>query len=111
MDSLIIKKEYLDKILSGEKLWEIRGSRTNKRCTIGLIQSGSGKIIGECKLIDCIGPLTKEEYIINKNKHCSLNTNLKYAKTYAWILKDAKRYKKEIPYKHPKGAIIWVKVK
>jgi hypothetical protein len=110
MDCLIIKKEYLDKIFSGKKTWEIRGFRTHKRGKIGLIQSGSGEIIGECEIVDCSKELTLEEYLKNKHKHCSNNSKLNYKKTFAWILKNPKRYSEPIKYKHPMGAIIWVKI-
>lgn len=110
MDCLIIKKEFLDKIFSGHKTWEIRGSKTHKRGKIGLIQSGSGTIVGECELIGCSDELTIEHFLANKDKHQSSNNSLSYKKTYAWILKNAKKYEKPIKYKHPLGAIIWVKV-
>lgn len=41
--------------------WEIRGSRTKKRGTIYLIQSGSSHIMGQVDIVDCI-ELTKERY-------------------------------------------------
>ena len=111
MDSLIIKKPFLDRILSGEKTWELRGSKTHKRGKIGLIESGSGRIVGECELIDCKGPLSQEEYENNKSKHMSkAKYEEQYKKLYAWILKNPERYKKPINYKHPQGAIIWVKI-
>lgn len=47
MDGLIIKEKWLRLILSGLKSWEIRGSRTKKRGTIYLIQSGSSHIMGQ----------------------------------------------------------------
>lgn len=31
MNGLIIKKQWLDKILAGEKTWELRGSNTKVR--------------------------------------------------------------------------------
>ena len=37
IDCLIIIKPWLEKILSGEKDMEIRGSRTHKRGFIGII--------------------------------------------------------------------------
>ena len=61
MRALVIKKPWLDKILAGTKTWEIRGSRTNIRGTIGLIESRSGTVVGLCEVIDCVGPLTAEE--------------------------------------------------
>lgn len=111
MDCLLIKEFYLNKIFDENKTWEIRGARTNKRGKIGLIQSGSGKIMGECNLIDCIGPLSKEQLFKNKDKHKVNDINsISYKNIFAWVIKDAKRYNLAISYKHPMGAIIWVKV-
>lgn len=112
MDALIIKKQFLDKIFSGVKTWELRGSRTHKRGCIALIESGSGTVVGECELVNCIGPLDEETYSNNSNKHCS-SSNFKdktYKNLFAWELKNAKRYVKPKPYNHPAGAIIWVKL-
>lgn len=39
MQGLITKPMWADMILSGAKTWEIRGSRTHKRGTIGIIKS------------------------------------------------------------------------
>jgi hypothetical protein len=114
MDALIIKKQHLDKILAGRKTWEIRGSKTHKRGKIGLIQSGSSTIVGECELIDC-KKLSENDFIKNLSKHQVEPERLKevvghYKTPYAWVLKNAKRYSKPIKYQHPNGAIIWVKV-
>ncbi len=106
--ALIIKKQWLDLILEGKKTWELRGSKTKKRETISLIESGSGEIKGSCKIVDCLGPLTKEQFSNNTNKHRSLQPS--YKKTYAWVLSEPKRFEKGIKYNHPQGAIIWVKL-
>jgi hypothetical protein len=109
MDSgLIIKKQWLDLILEGKKIWELRGSRTKKREIISLIESGSGEIKGSCKLVNCIGPLTEKQFNDNKEKHQSLSLQPPYKKTYAWVLSEPKRFEKGIKYIHPQGAIIWV---
>ena len=55
-------------ILNGQKTWEIRGARTSVRGRIGLIASRSGTVIGVCELVDCIGPLTAEEFHKNAKK-------------------------------------------
>lgn len=112
MDGLIIKKQFLDKIFSGVKTWELRGSKTHKRGRIALIESGSGKVMGECYLLDCIGPLDEQTFSNNSNKHCSSSDfkDKTYKNLFAWVLKDAKRYSKPHPYNHPSGAIIWVKL-
>ena len=112
MDGLIIRQPWIDKILAGDKTWELRGSRTHKRSRIALIQSGSGLVVGECDLIDCIGPLDKLMFTKNIDKHGSSYSfeELPYKQTFAWILRNAKRYQTPKPYTHLQGAIIWVKI-
>lgn len=108
MKALIIKKPWIDYILNGSKVWEIRGCKTNFRGKIELIQSGSGLVVGSCNIIDC-KELTLEEYSNNVDKHKILETaTLPYKRTYAWVISDAIRYKEPRKYKHPQGAIIWV---
>lgn len=55
IDCLIIIKPWLEKILSGEKDMEIRGSRTHKRGVIGLIESGSRDIKRVCNCFRLLG--------------------------------------------------------
>ena len=108
MKGLIIKRPWIDFILDGSKTWEIRGSRTNVRGMIELIQSGSGLVVGSVEIVDCI-ELSKEFYSSSFEKHHIQNTdNFPYKKTFAWVLKNPKRYDKPRTYKHPMGAIIWV---
>ena len=108
MKGLIIKQPWIDYILNGDKIWEIRGCKTKIRGKIELIQSGSGLVVGCCEIVDCV-QLSLEEYKTNIKKHCVRNTEiLPYNKTFAWVLKNPTRYKNPKKYKHPKGAIIWV---
>lgn len=108
MKALIIKKPWIDYILEGKKTWEIRGSNTNIRGQIELIQSGSGLVVGSCEIIDC-KELTLDDYKNNTDKHNIKNVEaLPYKKTYAWVMLNAKRYETAKKYKHPNGAIIWV---
>ena len=109
--ALIVKKKWLDKILSGEKRWEIRGSNTNIRGVIGLIESGSGVIMGECELYD-------SDYVwdlwsrLSVEQHMVINkSDINYKNPHVWKLKNAKRYNKPTPYTHPQGAVVWVKIK
>ena len=111
MKCLIIKDPWISVILQGQKVYEIRGSRTNIRGEIGLIKSGSGQIFGTCELIDCI-ELDIKDYQSTINKHCIKQIDtLPYKRTFAWILKNPKTFVNPIKYKHPNGAIIWVNVK
>ena len=110
MDALIIRKPWIDYILDGKKTWEIRGCNTKKRGKIELIQSKFGFIIGCCELVDCI-KLNIEQYLNSKEKHCIENIDkLPYKSTYAWVLTNPYRYSVPKKYKHPNGAVIWVKV-
>lgn len=113
LKGLIIKSPWIQLILKGKKTWEIRGSKTNIRGTIALIQSGTGKVYGTTEIVDC-KELSWEEYQKSEQYHCipkekRLNTH--YKRIYAWILKNPKVFEEPIPYQHPKGAIIWVNIK
>ena len=66
--ALIVGSPWIDAILSGQKTWEIRGSRTTVRSSIGLIRKGSGQIVGTCRIVDVIGPLTLRELQRNARK-------------------------------------------
>jgi len=108
MKALIIKQPWIDYILSGDKVWEIRGSNTNIRGKIELIKSGSGLVVGSCEIIDSI-KLTLDLYRQQKDFHKIENVNdLPYKNTFAWVIKNAVRYETPRKYKHPNGAIIWV---
>ena len=111
--ALVIRKPWLDKILAGAKTWEIRGSRTSIRGTVGLIQSRSGTVVGLCEVVDCIGPLTAEEFRGNARKAGMIPKEAVlggYKNTFAWVLANARRFKTPVPYAHPNGAVIWVQL-
>ncbi len=111
---LLIRTPWIDKIFSGSKTWEIRGSSTNIRGRIALIRSGSGLVIGTCELVDVMGPLDLSQMKASVDKHqipaSALEQRLPYKKTFAWTLKNPVLFSKPIPYQHPAGAIIWVKL-
>mgnify|MGYP003341256152 FL=1 len=50
---LIIRQSWLKKIFNDGKIWEMRSTKTDIRGKIGLIESGSGLIVGEANLVDC----------------------------------------------------------
>lgn len=104
---LIIKKYWLDKIFDEGKIWEMRTSKTKISGRIGLIESGSGLIVGEVDLLGCLdSPIPANDRYLRNHKVEDIELLKKWK--YAWILSNAKRYDKPIPYKHPKGAVIWV---
>src|SRR5687767_184742 len=111
--ALIVKSPWIDLILNGEKTWELRGARTKVRGEIGLIKSGSGLVLGTCKITDCLGPFTVEQLAANMDRHRvppeRLNA-IAYEHTYAWVIADAVPFPEPKPYRHPTGAVIWVRL-
>ena len=110
MDGLIIKKKWLD-LIFGPKNMEVRSSDTKKRGRIALIESGSGNIVGDTFLLHTCK--------IRSNKHfkslysCHYVSGdfekLGYTTAWLWVLTSTYKYPAPIPYKHPQGAVIWVK--
>ena len=107
--ALIIRQPWIGKILSGEKIWEMRSTSTKVRGVIGLIEQGTGLIVGEAEIATVFGPLTRQHCEAGFKKHCVPAEQYDKWK-FAWVLFDAKRYDEPIPYDHPKGAVIWVKI-
>ena len=108
--ALIIRKPWIDLILNGEKTWEMRSAPTNIRGRIGLIEQGTGNIVGECYL-DYVGVSVDNLDIgYGHHKHKVDDLSLLEKWKYPWVLSRALRYEKPIPYKHPKGAVTWVKI-
>jgi hypothetical protein len=108
--ALIVKKPWIDLILSGQKIWEMRSRRTLVRGKIGLIEQGSGLIVGECELIHSGMRIDQSERELFKCYHRVEDLSLLEKWRYPWVLKNAKRYETPIKYKHPKGAVTWVKI-
>ena len=109
MKGLIIKSKWADLILNRDKTIELRSSNTNIRGTIGIIKSGSKKVYGTVDIIDSI-PLNENLYNDYRNKHkVDLDyKNIKYKHLYGWVLENAIKFNKPIPYNHKQGCVIWV---
>lgn len=110
---LVIKKEWLDLIIAGKKTIEVRGSRTSHlNETIYLCESGTHKVRDTCKIVDCkeVTPLSWYQEYSKHLVNISLNSlKDRYKKPHFWLLSKVKPIKEEIYYKHPNGAVIWVK--
>jgi hypothetical protein len=112
MKALIIKSPWIDMIFEGKKTWEIRGFNTKTRGTIALIKSGSGMIYGEIDLLES-KELSLTDYQQNRRFHGVASEaagELPYKRTYAWVFDKPRIYKEPVPYKHPMGAVIWVRL-
>lgn len=107
--ALIIRKPWLDLILSGQKTWEMRSRNTNITGWIGLIEQGTGLIVGRVFLTGCYTP-SLIEIIQNHSKHRVVDLSLLKKWRVAWQLERAERFDIPIRYSHPKGAVTWVKI-
>ena len=112
MKGLLIRQPWIEEILAGRKTWELRGSSTRTRGVIGLIESGTGTVVGICELKDVLGPLSLAELRRNQSKHRVAARDFggvpPYSRTHAWVLRKPRRFSEPVPYKHPQGAVIWV---
>lgn len=112
---LVVDQPYVGWILSGKKTWELRGKATKRRGRIALIAKGTGTVVGTCKLIDVRGPLKladlKANAKLQNKKPAEITSPLHYGNhTYAWVLSGARRLRTPIKYRHPSGAVVWVKL-
>jgi hypothetical protein len=107
---LIVWSYPLEQILRGSKTWEIRSRAAHVRGRIGLIESGSGTVVGTCELVDCKGPLTREQRRTGARRAGFPRGETIGPGTYAWVLKRARRLRQPVRYRHPRGAITWVKL-
>jgi len=107
---LIIRQPWIDLILSGEKTWEMRSRPTNIRGKIGLIEQGTGLIVGECEIVaSSIMQLYDHECGIYFCYHKVPDLKSLPWK-YPWQLANIKKYVEPIKYQHPKGAVTWVNI-
>ena len=111
---LVIDTPHIDRILAGEKVWEMRSSRTATRGLIALIRKGSGKVVGVARLVDVLGPLSLEERLAAIDRHRIDEARLRSGEVekwnHAWVLEDARRLDDPVSYEHPSGAVIWVRL-
>jgi len=112
LKGLIVREEPMSLILKGVKKWELRSKRCHIRGKIALITSGSGTVVGTAEVVDCIGPLTVEQWNNNlrrmgMSREDRIKSKREIGDIYAWVIKSAKKLKKPVRYKHKPGVIKW----
>jgi hypothetical protein len=112
LSAVPIRTPYVDWILDGKKTWEIRSRSTNIRGRVALIRSKSLTVVGTCEIVDVVGPLSEEDVRRHARRKMNLSPDDAYGAEgcYAWVLEDVRRLKTPVPYKHPSGAVTWVKL-
>src|SRR5688572_6003508 len=106
---LVIASPWIEKILAGEKTWEMRNKPNARTGRIALAQKG-GPIVATCIIGKSIR-LSAEDIRTNTDKHRSTPERLAEfygdKPVYAWPLSDVRRISPPIRYKHPGGGS-WV---
>lgn len=108
MRGLLIRSPHIEKILAGEKTWEMRSSRTEIRGRIALIKAGSGMIVGTATMYGSLPALTEDRWEDTRKFHGVEDLERLRKWKYPWQLLDVIPLPDPIPYDHPKGAVIWV---
>ena len=88
MKCLFVKAPFAGYIVDGVKFVEYRTRYTHIRERIGIIESGTGTVIGDVGLYTCW----------QDRKH----------NMWRWILSNARRYAAPFPFEHKKGAVVWI---
>ncbi|MCG9059772.1 ASCH domain-containing protein [Laribacter hongkongensis] len=106
---LLIREPWIEKILFGEKIWEMRSRDTRKRGWVALIKAGSGMVVGLARIVDCIGPLSELQMLETLDKHGISVERLSEIPQYrhAWVLSDVIRLPRPVAYQHKSGAVIF----
>jgi len=112
---LLVRDPYASQILNGEKIWELRGRPTQIRGPVAIVKSGTGRAFGTANLVRVLGPLDLEDLVDAPELPSSEREELRrcglpYPKTYAYVVTDPRWFERPIPYKHPSGAVTWVRL-
>jgi hypothetical protein len=110
---LLIRQPWLELILSGEKTWEMRSKPTKIRHRILLAEQGTGLCSGQAIISGCV-KIERADVARHADKHqvrrpAGIAIIDNYQDIYAWQLQEVTRLSVQQPFKHPPGAVIWVR--
>jgi hypothetical protein len=111
---LVVAEPWASLLVDGDKTWELRTTSTKVRGPIGIAAKGTGTIIGTVELVDVDGPFTSDEIAPYERLHrvpaSSTSTYSGPKGLHAWEVTGAMRFETPVPYRHPQGAVIWVRL-
>jgi hypothetical protein len=106
---LIIKEEWLNKILQGRKTMELRKKPNLQLGLIALIKKGSGKIYGIAEIVESIGPMSFDEFRSRAHEHAveleMLREIFEMGWKHGWCLKNIVPLKSPVGYIHTRGVM------
>ena len=104
---LIIRPEWLNRILSGEKTWEIRSTACRKVGEwIWLSASQSSTVTGRAQVVDS-RHLSVEEWEATRLQHCVPGPRFYGDRTHAWCLQGVRTTTAPLPFERKRGAVKW----
>ena len=112
---LIVRDPYASQLLDGEKIWEIRGKPTQIRGPVVIVKAGTGQAFGVANLVRVLGPVELEDLLDAPELPVGEREDLRehglpYRKTYAYVFTNPLWFERPISYKHPRGAVTWVRL-
>jgi hypothetical protein len=110
---LIIDEPWIGYILAGLKTWEMRKTGCKVRGPVALIRKGSGYVVGVAEAIDAPPAIAnREAYAATEMFHRVPPERQERAFADGWrtpwVLANARKLQRTVPYRHPSGAVIWV---
>ncbi len=112
MKAIIVRSPWIDQILSGEKTWEMRSTRTTYRGLVGLIQKGAGLVVGAARLVDSLPPIDARTFEATRSHHRIPDDMCRQVFEagwiYPWVLEACYRLKTPISAGQRPGQVIWV---
>ena len=99
---LVLRYEWLEQILGGDKTLEIRGARLHEGdCWLGC----RGTVYAKAYIGKALPIETTEEWAALRPQHCVPSPDLPYKRTWALPLCSVSRLRHQAPYEHRRGAI------
>jgi hypothetical protein len=111
---LVVAEPWASLLVDGDKTWELRTTSTKARGPIGIAAKGTGTIVGAVELVDVHGPYSRAEIAPYEDLHrvpaSATSTYSGPRGLYGWEVTGAHRFDPPVPYHHPQGAVIWVRL-
>ena len=112
---LLVRDPYASQLLDAVKIWEIRGRPTQIRGPVVVIKSGTRHAFGTVNLVRVLGPLDLDDLLTAPELPAGereefRRSGLPYSKTYAYVVSNPRWFERPVPYRHPGGAVTWVRL-
>ena len=110
---LIVKAPWVKALAEGRKRWELRNRPSDVRGPVAILEGGTCQVVGVMEIVDCIGPLDAKALRLAARRGLILPEEIHDADQvpqYAWVVGSAHALEDPLPYRHPRGAVVWVKL-